>query len=78
MRLWTVATLFRNSCGATSLKSPENVPATAGDITMDSPSATANVSSAMRRSMSRATSVYVGSFHGISAASAVECENVKT
>ena len=65
MRLWVVAILSRNSAGATSLKSPENTPPTDGDMTTESPSATANVSSAVLRSMSRATSVYAGSLHGI-------------
>ena len=68
MRLWVVATLSRNSDGLIELKLPENVPLTDGDMTTERPSATAKVSSAVRRFMSRATSVYVGSFHGIGAA----------
>ena len=49
--------MSRNSAGVTSLKLPEKFPATVGDITTERPSATANVSSATLRSMSRATSV---------------------
>ena len=57
MRLWVVAILSRNSPGGTSLKSPEKEPPTDPDITTESPCATANVSSAVLRSISLATSV---------------------
>ena len=66
----SVAILSRKSPAGTSRNSPEKVPATFSDSTTESPSATANVSSAVRRFMSRAASVYLGSFHGIGAPSA--------